>query len=45
VHTWIAFEWDTGKDATDIAKPEIDLEDALRIFNGLVVESLDEHRR
>ena len=38
----MAFEWDTAKNAANIAKHGIDFEDAIRIFEGPVLESPDE---
>ena len=41
----MAFEWDPDKNAANIAKHGIDFEDAIRIFEGPVLESTDERRR
>ncbi len=38
------FEWDTAKNAANIAKHRIDFGDAVRIFEGPVLEQID-HRR
>jgi uncharacterized DUF497 family protein len=40
----MAFEWDPDKNAANIAKHGIDFEDAVRIFEGPVLESSDERR-
>jgi uncharacterized DUF497 family protein len=40
----MAFEWDTAKNVANIAKHGIDFEDAIRIFEGPVLESPDERR-
>jgi len=40
----MAFEWDTAKNVANIAKHGIDFEDAIRIFEGPVLESLDNRR-
>jgi uncharacterized protein len=40
----MAFEWDPDKNAANIAKHGIDFEDAIRIFEGPVLESTDERR-
>ena len=40
----MVFEWDTAKNAANIAKHGIDFEDAIRIFEGPVLESPDERR-
>ena len=40
----MAFEWDAAKNAANIAKHGIDFEDAIRIFDGLVLEKLDARR-
>ena len=40
----VEFEWDPGKNAANIAKHGIDFEDALRIFEGPVLEGTDERR-
>jgi uncharacterized protein len=40
----MAFEWDPDKNAANIAKRGIDFEDAVRIFEGPVLESSDERR-
>lgn len=38
----MAFEWDSDKNATNIAKHGVDFEDAIRIFEGPILESTDE---
>ena len=40
----MAFEWDTAKNVANIAKHGVDFEDAIRIFEGPVLESSDERR-
>jgi uncharacterized DUF497 family protein len=40
----MAFEWDAAKNAANIARHGIDFEDAIRIFEGPVLESTDERR-
>jgi hypothetical protein len=40
----MAFEWDAGKNAANIAKHRIDFEDAIRIFEGPVLEKIDVRR-
>lgn len=40
----MAFEWDTAKNVANIAKHGVDFEDAIRIFEGPVLESPDERR-
>jgi len=37
----MAFEWHIAKNAANIAKHAIDFEDAIRIFEGPVLESPD----
>lgn len=41
----MAFEWDSNKNAANMAKHGIDFEDAIRIFEGPVLESADEHHQ
>jgi uncharacterized DUF497 family protein len=38
------FEWDEAKNAANIAKHGIDFEDAIRIFDGPVLENSDSRR-
>ena len=38
----MAFEWDAGKNAANIAKYGIDFEDAARMFEGPVLERRDD---
>jgi uncharacterized protein len=38
----MSFEWDPDKNAANIAKHGIDFEDAIRIFEEPVLESIDE---
>ena len=38
------FEWDEAKNAANIAKHGIDFEDAIRIFDGPVLENADTRR-
>jgi uncharacterized protein (DUF4415 family) len=40
----MAFEWDAAKNAVNIAKHGIDFEDAIRIFEGPVLEKTDVRR-
>ncbi len=40
----MAFEWDASKNAANIAKHRIDFEDAVRIFDGPVLEKADDRR-
>jgi uncharacterized protein (DUF4415 family)/uncharacterized DUF497 family protein len=40
----MAFEWDAAKNAANIAKHGIDFEDAIRIFDGPVLEKADARR-
>lgn len=40
----MAFEWDAAKNAANIAKHGIDFEDAIRIFEGPVLERTDDRR-
>ena len=40
----MAFEWNAAKNAANIAKHGIDFEDAVRIFDGLVLEKADARR-
>ncbi|MFZ0890154.1 MAG: BrnT family toxin [Candidatus Binataceae bacterium] len=40
----MAFEWDAAKNAASIAKHGIDFEDAIRIFEGPVLERADQRR-
>ncbi len=40
----MAFEWDVAKNAANIAKHGIDFEDAIRIFDGPVLEKADARR-
>ena len=40
----MGFEWDPGKDAANAAKHGIDFEDACRIFEGPVLERVDDRR-
>lgn len=40
----MAFEWDDAKNAANIAKHGIDFEDAIRIFEGPVLEKADDRR-
>jgi uncharacterized protein len=40
----MAFEWDAAKNAANIAKHGIDFEDAIRIFDGPVLEKADVRR-
>ena len=40
----MAFEWDAAKNAANIAKHGIDFEDAIRIFDGPVLERTDNRR-
>jgi len=40
----MAFEWDVAKNAANIAKHGIDFEDAVGIFDGLVLEKADARR-
>ena len=37
----MTFEWDGAKNAANIAKHGIDFDDAIRLFEGQVVESID----
>jgi hypothetical protein len=37
----MAFEWDAAKNAANIAKHGIDFDDAIRIFDGPVLEKAD----
>jgi len=39
----VAFEWDENKQRTVLAQHRIDFEDAIRIFNGPVLETLSRH--
>lgn len=38
------FEWDAAKNAANIAKHRIDFNDAARIFEGPVLEQIDNRR-
>ena len=38
----MAFEWDAGKNAVNLAKHGVDFADASRIFEGPVLERLDD---
>jgi uncharacterized protein len=40
----MAFEWDTAKNAANIAKHGIDFEDAIQVFDGPVLEKADNRR-
>jgi hypothetical protein len=40
----MAFEWEAAKNSANIAKHGIDFDDAIRIFEGLVLESIDGRR-
>ncbi len=40
----MGFEWDAGKNAANIAKHGIDFADACRIFEGPVLERIDDRR-
>ena len=40
----MAFEWDAAKNAANIAKHRIDFEEAIRIFDGPVLEKADDRR-
>ena len=40
----MAFEWDAAKNAANIAKHGIYFEDAIRIFDGPVLERADDRR-
>ena len=38
------FEWDSAKNSDNLAKHGVDFEDAIRIFDGLVIEAVDRRR-
>jgi uncharacterized protein len=38
------FEWDAAKNAANVAKHGIDFDDAVRIFEGPVLEQIDNRR-
>ena len=38
------FEWDVAKNAANVAKHGIDFDDAVRIFEGPVLEQIDNRR-
>ena len=38
------FEWHEAKNAANIAKHGIDFEDAIRVFDGPILENPDTHR-
>jgi uncharacterized DUF497 family protein len=40
----MAFEWDAAKNSANIAKHGIDFDDAIRLFEGPVLESIDGRR-
>ena len=40
----MAFEWDAAKNAANVAKHGIDFQDAIRIFDGPVLEKADARR-
>ena len=40
----MAFEWDAAKNAANVLKHGIDFEDAIRIFDGPVLERADDRR-
>jgi len=40
----MGFEWDAAKNAANMAKHGIDFDDAVRIFDGPVLEKVDQRR-
>jgi uncharacterized DUF497 family protein len=40
----ITYEWDEAKNAANIAKHRIDFDEAVRIFEGPVLENIDRRR-
>ena len=40
----MAFDWDAAKNSANLAKHGIDFRDAVRIFEGLVLEQTDKRR-
>jgi uncharacterized DUF497 family protein len=40
----VGFEWDAEKNESNVAKHGIDFADAIRIFDGLVLEQTDRRR-
>jgi uncharacterized DUF497 family protein len=40
----VEYEWDTAKNKANLAKHGIDFEDAIAIFNGPVLETVDRRR-